>query len=117
MKNKTYERKFTVSENQNIKLEQVDLSELPQFTKKLQEAFSVAVKEKFGTNDPIPSEKDINSSFYAEGSASYHIVLNEKRVGGAILVIDEKTQHNSLDLFLSHRSTTATVWVLLPGKP
>lgn len=99
MKNKTYERKFTVSENQNIKLEQVDLSELPQFTKKLQEAFSVAVKEKFGTNDPIPSEKDINSSFYAEGSASCHIVLNEKRVGGAILVIDEKTQHNSLDLF------------------
>ena len=30
-------------EKLNIKLEQVDLAELPQFTKKLQEAFSIAV--------------------------------------------------------------------------
>lgn len=86
-------------EKLNIKLEQVDLAELPQFTKKLQEAFSIAVKEKFGTTDPIPSEKEVQSSFHSEGTATYHIVLNGKRVGGAVLTIDEKTQHNSLDLF------------------
>ncbi len=83
----------------NIKLEQVDLSELPQFTKKLQEAFSIAVKEKFGTTNPIPSEKEVQSSFHSKGTATYHIVLNGKHVGGAVLTIDEKTQHNSLDFF------------------
>ena len=45
-------------EKLNIKLEQVDLAELPQFTKKLQEAFSIAVKEKFGTTDPKTKKKD-----------------------------------------------------------
>lgn len=86
-------------EKHNIILKQVDLAELPQFAKKLQEAFSVAVKEKFGTTDPIPSEKEVYSSFHAKGAVSYHIVLNEKRVGGAILTINEEIQHNSLDLF------------------
>lgn len=88
-----------MSEKLNIKLEQVDLAELPQFTKKMQEAFSIAVKEKFGTTDPIPSEKEVQSSFQSEGTATYHIVLNGKRVGGAVLMIDEKTQHNTLGLF------------------
>ena len=88
-----------MSEKLNIELEQVDLAELPQFTQKMQEAFSIAVKEKFGTTDPIPSEKEVQSSFHSEGTVTYHIVLNGKRVGGAVLTIDEKTQHNSLDLF------------------
>ena len=88
-----------MSEKLNIKLEQVDLAELSQFTKNMQEAFSIAVKEKFGTTDPIPSEKEVQSSFQSEGTATYHIVLNGKRVGGAVLTIDEKTQYNSLDLF------------------
>ena len=88
-----------MSEKLNIKLEQVDLAELPQFTKKMQEAFSIAVKEKFGTTDPIPSEEEVKSSFQSEGTVTYHIVLSGKRIGGAVLTIDDKTQHNSLDLF------------------
>ena len=88
-----------MSEKLNIRLEQVDLAELPQFTKKLQQAFSIAVKEKFGISDPVPSEKEVFSSFHSEGAATYHIVSNEKRVGGAVLTIDEKTQYNSLELF------------------
>lgn len=83
----------------NISLEKVGLADLSQFITKLQDAFSLAIKEEFGISEPIPSEKDILTSFYAEGAETYHIVLNGKRVGGVILVIDEKTQHNSLDLF------------------
>lgn len=86
-------------ETLDIKLEPVDLAELPQFTKRMQEAFSIAVEEKFGVNDPIPSEEDVQASFHSEGAATYHIVWNGTRVGGAVLVIDEKTQHNSLELF------------------
>ena len=88
-----------MSEKCNIELKQVNLAELPQFTKEMQEAFSIAVKEKFGTAEPIPSEKEVQSSFQSEGTATYHIVLNGKRVGGAVLTIDEKTQRNTLDLF------------------
>ncbi len=88
-----------MSEKLNIELEQVDLAELPQFTQKMQEAFSIAVKEKFGATAPIPSEKEVQSSFHSKGTATYHIVLNGKRAGGAVLTIDEKTQRNSLDFF------------------
>ncbi|WP_243117806.1 GNAT family N-acetyltransferase [Extibacter muris] len=99
LKSKVEERNWIMLEKLNITLEQVDLEELPQFTKKLQEAFSIAVKEKFGTNEPVPSEKEIQESFHSEGTEIYHIGLNGNRVGGAVLTIDKKTQHNFLDLF------------------
>lgn len=88
-----------MSEKLDIKLEQVFLEELPQFTKDLQEAFSIAVKEKFGTTEPIPSDKEVESIFKSEGTASYHVVQDGKRVGGVIVTINEKTQHNCLDFF------------------
>lgn len=88
-----------MSKKNHINFEPVDLLDLPQFTKKLQEAFSIAVKEKFGITDPIPSEKEVQESYCSKGAETYHIVLNGKRVGGAVLTIDEKTQYNSLDLF------------------
>lgn len=84
---------------QTIRLEPVEPKELPQFSKRLQEAFSIAVKEQFGVTDPIPSDSEIQSAFHAERTVTFHLVLNEKRVGGAMLTINEKTQHNSLDLF------------------
>lgn len=83
----------------NIHLEPVDLLDLPQFTKKLQEAFSIVAKEKLGITDPIPSEKEVQESYRSKGAETYHIVLNKKRIGGVVLSIDEETQHNSLDLF------------------
>ncbi len=91
--------KLTMTETFDIKLERVEAAELPQFTKELQKAFAIAVQEKFGESDPIPSEEEVRSSFYSEGAAAYHIVLNGKHAGGAVLQIHEKTQRNSLDLF------------------
>lgn len=46
-----------MSEKLNIKLEQVDLAELPQFTKKMQEAFSIAVKENLAQPTLFPLKK------------------------------------------------------------
>lgn len=82
-----------------ITLEPVEGAELPQFTQKMQEAFSIAVKEKFGTTEPIPSEQEVQSSFRAEGTETYHIVSHGAHVGGVILTIHEDTHRNSLDLF------------------
>lgn len=88
-----------MSENINIEFEAVNLEKLPLFIKKLQESFTIAVEEKFGMSEPIPSENDIRSSFHSKGAETYHLVFNKQRIGGLVLTINEETQHNSLDLF------------------
>lgn len=88
-----------MDKNFDIKLKQITLQELPQFIIKLQESFSIAVKEKFGTTQPIPTENDIVSSFNTKGTAAYHIISNGKYAGGVMLTINEKTHRNSLDFF------------------
>ncbi len=82
-----------------ISLEQVTVSDLPKFIEKMQEAFSLAVIEKFGVCEPIPSKDEILTEFYSEGIETYHIVKNGQRIGGAMLKINPKTHHNSLELF------------------
>ena len=83
-----------------VTLELAKEDELDKFKKYLQESFSVAVIEEFGSLDdgPIPSDDDIEESFKATGAAIYHIVSNGIKVGGVVVCIDEETQHNSLDL-------------------
>lgn len=78
--------------------------ELQKFKRKLQEAFNVAAVERFGSNSnkPIPSDKSIEKSFNAPGSVIYHILSNGKKVGGAVLIIDEITKHNSLEFFFMY---------------
>ena len=91
--------KVDMTKKFDVKLERVHTEDIPLFIEKLQEAFSVTVKEKFGVCDPIPTEDDIKSSIYEKNAETYHIVLNGQRVGGTVLIIDKETQHNSLDLF------------------
>ncbi len=83
----------------DIVFEKVTSGEFPLFAKKLQEAFSPAVKEKFGINEPVPSVEDIEHSFKAEGAETYFILSNGIRVGGAVLRINKKTNRNCLELF------------------
>lgn len=84
-----------------VSLEVAEEEELPIFQKKLQEAFAVAVVEQYGNeyNDPIPPDEDVQESFHAPGAVIYHIFHYGIKVGGAVVTIDEQTQHNSLDLF------------------
>lgn len=83
-----------------VTLELAKEDELDKFKQDLKESFSVTVIEEFGSIDagPIPSDKEIEESFKAPGSAIYHILSNGIKVGGVVVCIDEKTQHNSLDL-------------------
>lgn len=85
--------------NLNIKLVPLEASDLAEFTRSLQEAFSVAVKEEFGTGDLIPSTEEIQSSIHAQGASAYVITANGKRVGGAVVKINCNSQHNSLEFF------------------
>ncbi|WP_040816307.1 GNAT family N-acetyltransferase [Nocardia concava] len=71
------------------------------FRKELQEAFTQAFVEQSGhpVDEPIPSDDDVLKVFSSPGAAIYHILLNEKRVGGAVVTIDGETNRNSLDFF------------------
>lgn len=84
-----------------VTLEVVNREELTKFKKDLQEAFAVAVVETFGSklDKPIPSDEDLEKSFNADGAVVYHIFSNGKKTGGVVLIINEITQHNSLDFF------------------
>ena len=87
-----------------VTLELVKEDELYKFKKDLQESFSVAVIEEFGSVDagPIPYDEEIEKSFNAPGAVIYHILSNGIKVGGVVVSINEETQHNSLDfLFIA----------------
>ncbi len=83
----------------NVSLQPVRPEELPDFAANLQNAFSIAVRETFGTTEPVPSDEELKHSFAAKGAHVLHVVLQGRRVGGVVVVIDEKTQHNTLELF------------------
>lgn len=88
-----------MTEYEHMRLEKVAPEELPHFFRKLQEAFSLAVREKFGGNDVIPTDDDIRKTVSKAGTDTCHILLDGRRVGGAVLAIDKKTRHNTLELF------------------
>ena len=76
------------------------------FKRDIQEAFQKGFEDVYGkTEDIILPEKDIDRSLNAGGSIAYKAVVNDEMVGGAVVVIDEKTQHNHLDLLYVKRGT------------
>ncbi len=82
-----------------ISLFNVEEKDLSQFKKMAQEAFRKGFEDKFGkTDEVILPEKDIDRSLNEKGAAAYKAVVDGEMVGGAVVVINEKTQHNSLEL-------------------
>ena len=83
----------------NFKLLPIIEADIPTFKSDIQEAFQKGFEDVYGqTDDIILPEKDIDRSLNAEGSAAYKAVVDGETVGGAVVVIDKKTQHNHLDL-------------------
>lgn len=82
-----------------FRLAPVEAEELKQYKADMQEAFQKGYENRFGkTNAAVLPEKDIDQSLGAQGAAAYKAVADGETVGGAVVVIDEKTQHNHLDL-------------------
>lgn len=84
----------------------------------MQESFQKGFEDVFGkTENIILLEKDIDHSLKAEGSAAYKAVIDGKMVGGAIVVIDEKTQHNHLDfLYVKYNTHSNGIGKSIWGK-
>ncbi len=84
---------------QNVELIPIKENDKEWFIKDLQKAFCVAVIEEYGEQEEeVISKTEIEESMEAQGAKTYHIVANGKIVGGVVLTINQKTQHNSLDL-------------------
>lgn len=69
-----------------------------QFKRDMQEAFRQGAAETFGVSEEeILPESHIERSLSAPGAIAYEAVADGIAVGGAVVVIEEKTQHNRLD--------------------
>lgn len=76
---------------------------LDEFKRLMQESFQQAYEEAYGkSNEQILPEADIDECLNKSNSHAYAMMDNENIIGGAIIEINEKTQHNALDfLFIS----------------
>ena len=95
-----FQNKKSCRRNQMVfKLVPVEPGEIRQYKLDMQEAFQKGFENVFGKTDAIIlPEKDIDQSVNAEGSAVYKAVVDGEMVGGAVVIINESTQHNHLDL-------------------
>ncbi len=86
-----------------MRLEFVEEKDLKQFKLDMQEAFRISANE---IEDEIKfPEIDIDESLNQTGAIAYKAVDDDgELLGGAIVVIDEITQHNRLDfIYVKHR--------------
>lgn len=82
----------------DFKLIPIEKEDIVNYKKDMQEAFQQgAMKEFNNLNVEILPERDIEESLSKKGAVAYKAVVDGKMLGGVIVVIDEKTQHNHLD--------------------
>lgn len=89
----------TSAASPSITLIPVTPDELPDLIIRMQHAFAQAVREQFGTSEPIPSAAEIEKAHASDHSDVYHIQHKGKRVGGAVITTHQDSGRNSLDLF------------------
>lgn len=83
----------------NFILSELEPDELNQFKSDMQEAFQKGFEDIYGkTEGIILPAQDIDRSLNEQGSIAYKAVVDGNMVGGAVIVIDEITQHNHLHL-------------------
>lgn len=90
-----------------VQLIPVNKEDLALFQKELKESFIKGLIESLGDAKagPIPSDEDIQKSFNAPGAVIYHLSLNDEKVGGVVLKIDNKTYRNSIELLYISSTT------------
>lgn len=82
-----------------VRLEKVTEKEMIPYKREMQVAFQKGFEAVYGkTAETILPEADIDQSLQAAGAAAYKAVVDGAMLGGAVVVIDEKTQRNHLDL-------------------
>lgn len=88
-----------MSKFKNMKLKLIPLHKQNEILFKwdMQDAFQKGAKDAFGEIDEILPERDIDLSLATKGAIAYEAIIEDELVGGAIVVINQETQHNHLD--------------------
>lgn len=105
----------------NFKLEPLMNDDLPQFKLAMKVAFNKGAERGLGKISDVLPDEDIDASLNANGAVGYKAIVNTKMVGGAIVRIDEVTQHNSLDfLYVDYDSQNQgigyQIWLALEKR-
>lgn len=83
----------------NINVVLMEEKDIPIFKKDIQEAFQAGFEDVYGkTEETVLPEKDINQSLNSKGAIAYKVVVNGEMVGGAVVVINNETKINHLEL-------------------
>ncbi len=81
-----------------FQLQPLAASDSEVFISDMQEAFQKGAEEAFGeTGEEILPRRDVEENLKEPGAHAFSALSDGKPVGGAIVTIDEKTQHNHLD--------------------
>ena len=99
----------------DFKLDIMNVNDIPLFKKEIQEAFQKGFEEVYGPIDGIIlPEVDIEQSLNTKGAIVYKALLENEVVGGAVVVINEETQHNDLHLiYVKHDKQTKGIGKLM----
>ena len=90
----------------NFQLIPLRSNDVLQFKKDMQDAFQQGAIDGFGTMDEeILPESHINHSLSSKGAVAYEAIVDGEMVGGAIIVINNETQHNHLDFLYVKNDT------------
>ena len=96
-----------------IKLGKKDTNE---FKKLMQDAFQYGYESVHGSDQgQILPDKDVDENLKNPNSFAYEMIDDDKIVGGAIVTIDEKTNHNHLDFLfvkvgVQSKGIGQTIW-------
>ena len=83
----------------NYKMIPLKKEDIKEFKKIMQNSFQKGFEDEFGEyKKMILPEEDIDESLNADGAVSYKVVENDEIIGGAIVNINTKTNHNHLDI-------------------
>lgn len=80
-----------------MRLEILSEDRLNQFKTDIKAAFRFGASEGMGLDEEVLPEEDLLRSLNANGAVAYMAIDNGEMVGGAIVVIDERTHINHLD--------------------
>lgn len=78
-----------------IYFERLEEKEYSAFRQDVKDIFSIAVIKEFGEAN---EDEDINESLYKLNAEVYYVYVDEKKVGGVVLEIDNTTHHNSVEI-------------------
>lgn len=87
----------------NVYLKKLEEADKNEFKKKIQESFGVAIAKNFKNAPIIPSDKELENAFNSSYNDIYCIYLNDEKIGGAVVRINNKTLINSLELFFIYK--------------